>query len=168
MTTKDLLRALPKPQEDNYLMTKKHRDMKAKKKEEDFYKKYPECRIKISFSNNVSGNNQRLILDHFFGTAGLYERPVFGRPWAKSEIIFNSWNVVSSRRNYIGRHGRASEYNGKSGNNSLTIVYDYFHYLDDHDHLWNKFPTIIRNNYQRIYFYSRFQHGKFFNRMLLS
>jgi len=28
--------------------------MKAKKKEEDFYKKYPECRIKISFSNNVS------------------------------------------------------------------------------------------------------------------
>ena len=37
--------------------------MKAKKKEEDFYKKYPECRIKISFSNNVSGNNQILILD---------------------------------------------------------------------------------------------------------
>jgi len=59
----DLLRALPKPQEDNYLMTKKHRDMKAKKKEEDFYKKYPECRIKISFSNNVSGNNQILNLD---------------------------------------------------------------------------------------------------------
>ena len=47
--------------------------MKAKKKEEDFYKKYPECRIKISFSNNVSGNNQRLILDQFFGTAGLYD-----------------------------------------------------------------------------------------------
>ena len=57
MTTKDLLRALPKPQEDTYLMTKKHRDMKAKKKEQDFYKKYPECRIKISFSNNVSGND---------------------------------------------------------------------------------------------------------------
>lgn len=54
VTKKDLLRALPKSQEDSYLMTKKHRDMKAKKKEEDFYKKYPECRIKISFSNNVS------------------------------------------------------------------------------------------------------------------
>ena len=66
MTTKDLLRALPKPQEDNYLMTKKHRDLKAKKKAEDFYKKYPECRIKISFSNNVSGNNQRdIFLNRF-------------------------------------------------------------------------------------------------------
>ena len=66
MTTKDLLRALPKPQEDNYLMTKKHRDLKAKKKEEDFYKKYPECRIKISFSNNVSGNdpNSKLVSWH--------------------------------------------------------------------------------------------------------
>ena len=62
MTTKDLLRALPKPQEDTYLMTKKHRDMKAKKKEQDFYKKYPECRIKISFSNNVSGNNKSLMV----------------------------------------------------------------------------------------------------------
>ena len=72
-----MLRALPKPQEDTYLMTKKHRDMKAKKKEQDFYKKYPECRIKISFSNNVSGNNKSLTVSNFRVWNSTTERFVF-------------------------------------------------------------------------------------------